>query len=247
MSLEFRIHQLIFEGNEYARWGQSRGGWGVAHIVESGELANFARVGFTNVPAPQIGRVPRVQNVSLYANPVGSGLSYAGILRWEIQAGVGTASTKIIVDAQRFQQVSLSAESMSISLFLDAKLGVQDPGNLVVSAGAYQSDGNTSTSASTYTVVIHVPTTVVEVFQIPEGASTWQIFGASASVNVASVTYLVKDAGGSVLDSYTGDQLLNAHTAGAFIPLPGGSQTITVDNTANVNNVDGTLLFQLDL
>jgi hypothetical protein len=235
------------EGNEIFRWGTAENRWGQGQQINADQVAENSQVAIGGTDAPKIWRVPRVQNIALYAEPKNLDTTTNLMMRWVLETGTGGGGATLVFDATRFQQVAISAAYVRLSLRFEALVpGIPiNPGSIQINAGAYQADGNTSTASARYTRYWEVGASTDAFSDIPEGANSWQVFGLSSIVNQASLQYAVFQSG-TALDAYTGDQLLNAHTTGQFIPLIGIADRIRIRN-AGLAPENGLFCYQLEL
>jgi hypothetical protein len=185
---------------------------------------------------------PRVLNLVLGANPVGtvatSGIAY----RWELLVGSGGAQARFLVDARPLQQVSVSASSVRISLLanqLADDIGFGDP-NQIVQAQALVGVGNTSTERATYTNMFNaLPANGAWDVVVPPGAASYRLLGPTDAFTTAgfgdgefgpfnATTPIQWFGGGLLLSGYLGSE----HPIGDFFLIPGGAQTLLIQNTS---------------
>jgi hypothetical protein len=229
------------------RWGTSPESWGQGQQVQSAQLVAGNVIAIGNIDGPKIWRVPRVQNIALFAEPSNDDTTQNLMLRWVLSAGIGRGRSSIVFDATRFQQVAISAASVTINLRVDPLVpgAAIVPGTAQINAGFYQADGNTSTSPARFTQYFEVASGAAVDYVVPEGAYSWQVFGNTANVNQVAMIYsAVQET--TFIDGYSGDHLLDAHTNGNFIPLVGAPNKIHIHNTSGAL-VNGFLCYQLEL
>lgn len=204
---------------------------------------------------------PRVLNIALaarYLNAVD--VSQNVTFRWRLLTGSGGGAREWTLDARPFQQVSVTAQTVKISLvaersFVDEpKIPFGNVSNLPVEAAALVAVGNTSTEPATYTQMFRTLADSGLIFitsnfsnvapQIPAGASSFRLIGASptaaASPAGAGATdtpfaddfVVTLNQGPFPVLQLSGTDLLETLKSGAFIVLPPG-----IDSLALTNNV----------
>jgi hypothetical protein len=201
---------------------------------------------------------PYVKNLTLGAviDPAETGIFS---LRWDITFGVGGASDKFQVDASALQQLSLSADTIRISV-VSAYLGItnsvgQPLGNTIayepptknIIVDAFFAEGMTATDPPTLTQQFSILTSGDVSVPVPKFASAFRILGplpALASSPFVSTREFRLTASGVNVDAYTGDEIFGVRLAP--IPVTRATNLRIINNDAS-NALVGSIAWELDL
>ncbi len=205
---------------------------------------------------------PVVKNVTLGVNypPEVTG-TFA--LRWKVRFGVGGGSDEFLIDANDLQQMSMSADQMTLSLVstyvgvtdavgapIGTPYGYSNPANGPIFATAYLAEGQTSTDAPTFTQLFATTASggsarTLDV-PIPKFASAFRILGQPGTLIspfTADVTYTLRAPSGT-LDVYQGDEIFGVRLA----PIGTGiANFLTIDNANAAQAAIGAIEWSLDL
>lgn len=171
---------------------------------------------------------------------------------WRLVVGTGGASRTWFIDAKPLQQVSLSAETLEVSLvakplFVDSPF--QDP-NATLSLAAFISRGNTSGAGTTYTEsVATVASGNTQTFKVPPGAVGWRITGphkGSTNTPFAGNVSVIMSYAGFGLEQWDVVDMYDAMIAGDYVPLISGATTLSLFNSS-ANDIRANIIWQLDL
>lgn len=173
------------------------------------------------------------------------------VFRWLLDFGAGGARSLIKIDANGVQQVSMSAEMLTVSLISDgwgpSWSGPYNPPDKPVQASVFYADGNTATNPPTYTERFFIPVaTPFATLQAPAGAVAWRIIGWQSAGHADSpfstgVNYLVQpQSGGAPLDVWDGPDIEPIRNQ--VIPFPASAANILVSVAADtVGGIEWTI------
>jgi hypothetical protein len=211
------------------------------------------------VRALDMHRVPKVQNLGLYfwnppAQNEGSGGNF---FRWLVEWGVGGASQRLLVDATSFQQLSLSAERLSLAVLVEAPGGLDTAGTYqwphafaapteAVRCAYFIADGATLHIGPTYTQLFRVAASSTYAVPIPKGAVDVRVIGVpGAATGPFTATFSLKVNAPGLGDTYLGNYIAGVRLAP--IPLPGSTLSVTLTNTDGADPCDLGLVWGFDL
>jgi hypothetical protein len=233
-------------------WGQ--------HRIEPGPWRLNERRPILRLDKMGVNRVPQVQNIVLSANPVNFVAAGGSLFRWELTVGCGGGNTTFILDAGGLQQLSVSAEQITLSLFasnLGAFLSNGGVSNFTepqysMDVVVYFADGNTNTEAPTFTEYFDLTaaggaTDTINV-PVPDGANGFRLLGSPASATTpfaATVAYSLVDLSGVAIDRWTGDVINGIRST--YIPVNSLMQTLQIVNTGVVPVTPGVIEWAFDL
>lgn len=194
--------------------------------------------------------LPFVKNLVLSLTPQdGTDTGGQAAFRWKLRFGVGGGVSSVLVDAIGLQQLSLSADLLTISLVCNVRgrdTGFISPTRNVQGV-AFFADGLTSTSQASYTEDIFVPAGTAVRYFVPPGATSWRVLGNVPAVVTspwqADDFFTLRDYGaGALLDAYQGSVLVN--TRSQFIPTARARDILV---TAGANLIQGAIQWGFDL
>jgi hypothetical protein len=216
--------------------------WGQSVIIQAPFTENQA---FPVIEVPKLeGRIPKVQNMTLGFDvpnqSVGATTNY--IWRWRIRFGVGGGTRLVEIDAGGFQQLSVSAERMTIEAVIQkyyTDVALFNPPTQNCAATVFAADGSTSTDSPTFTTGVQPGTSSTTTIDAPVGATAWRITGdepAQANSPFDSDVVFSVMLNGLLIDSYLGSYLDGVRLAS--VPLgPGTSLRIVNNDAANAKKL----------
>ncbi len=226
--------------------------WGQRRVVKATELQeNQAVVVVQNDGSP--GEAPHVRTFLLDCKPQGTPSSANNIIRWQITIGVGGGQTTFYIDAVGVQQVSVPSGKVTISLIAqpaiigdtEAVSPFEAP-DVSYSVFAGIAIGNTSTNPSTYTISIGLSTGNDIDIPLPAGATGFRWTGVAAQKTYDANVLVTAEFSASISTTWSGDKLQTSAYSSDYIPIPGGTKNLSVDNGSG-SDLDATIQFCLDL
>lgn len=240
----------------YTAWGQSR-------VIQTTEFEEGKR--FTvlqhDPPTDRHGRpLPGnlVNTLMLEAELLGeTGLS--GLpnqqLMWELQFGQGGTRVAYEIDAAGAQQITVPAPAYQVAIFSKRAFADQAYAapSFPLAASVQAAEGNTSTRAATLTEWYNLSDGSTSTTKVPKGATAVRLAGSELAIVaegpfVAGVRFQILGATaapGTANDEWTGDQLVDAHRQGTFLPIPGGTNRVAVENSVG-NRIEYGLVYQIE-
>lgn len=224
----------------------------LGNVLANGQSKNLRRPWVENAGKVVLQQDPKglaeVKNLTLGLLHPGTGQGNF-FFRWRITYGLGGAVNVFLCDAAPLQQLSLSADRLSVEVLMTS-LGPNSgvlfscDQNQEVTATAFFGQGNTATSQPTFSQVVEVPNGVVGIeVPIPAGAVAARLGGAFIDVaNAADISLIYFTESGIQWDAYTGTMF--AASVGAFVPL-GPAASVVVSNGGGAP-VQGMIQFALD-
>ncbi len=174
---------------------------------------------------------------------------------WQITAGVGGSSRTWLVDARPLQQLSLPAQTVTVSLValpLFEDVPFEDP-LATMSIAAFIGLGNTSTEPSTFTQkVLALAPGATAVLPVPPGAVKFRVTGFSPALNTTSPlqagVLVTPTFSNFPMEEYDGAELLVPVNSGDWIPLVGLCDRLTIGNaTPGPHTIGFNVIWGLDL
>lgn len=226
--------------------------WGQRRIVRAVDLQEGQpQVVVQNDGDP--GSAPKVRTIILDCKPNGVPGNGNNIIRWQITIGVGGAATVFYLDAVGVQQVSVPSSKVTVALVAQTAIVgdteavspfSQPDVDYTVMAGV--AIGNTSTNPSTYTISFGISDGGSQIVDVPAGATGFRWTGDSGANTFDAAVVISAVVSASIGSNWTGDLLKSTAYTSEFIPIPGGTKSIAIDNASGADTT-GTLQFCLDL